>query len=302
MPPAYLNLLENGELRRRAEVAVADLADCTGCARECRVNRLEQGGARGYCRIGRRAVVHGCFAHHGEENCLRGRGGSGTIFFSGCNLRCVFCQNFDISCELVGSPVDAKELAECMLDLQERECHNVNFVTPSHVVPQILEALVDAAERGLRLPLVYNTGGYDSLKTLELLDGVVDIYMPDFKFASAEASERFLHARDYPDVAKTAVKEMYRQVGDLTFDERGIAERGLLVRHLVMPEDLAGTGEIMRFLATEISPKTYVNVMPQYRPAGLARRYPEIDRPVTVEEYQAAVEAADGAGLRLDGA
>ena len=210
-----------------------------------------------------------------RKTCLRGRGGSGTIFFSGCNLRCVFCQNFDISCELVGSPVDAKELAECMLDLQERGCHNVNFVTPSHVVPQILEALVDAAERGLRLPLVYNTGGYDSLKTLELLDGVVDIYMPDFKFASAEAGERFLHARDYPDVAKTAVKEMYRQVGDLTFDERGIAERGLLVRASCDARGpLREPAKSCGFSPRRFLPKTYVNVMPQYRPAGIGSSIP----------------------------
>ena len=301
MNPAYLNLLENGELRRRANVAVAGLVDCVGCARECHVNRLGDAGQLGYCRVGRRAIVHGCFAHHGEEDCIRGRGGSGTIFFSGCNLRCVFCQNYDISCEMVGSPVDARELADCMLDLQGRGCHNVNFVTPSHVVPQILESLVDAAERGLRLPLVYNTGGYDSLKTLRLLDGVIDIYMPDLKFASPEVSERLLNAPDYPKVAKAALKEMHRQVGDLVLDEGGIAQRGLLVRHLVMPNNLAGTDELMRFLATELSPNTFVNVMPQYRPEGLAQRYPEINRVVTVAEVQAAVEAAEGAGLHRFG-
>jgi putative pyruvate formate lyase activating enzyme len=251
-----------------------------------------------YCRTGRWAILSSACAHHGEEDCLRGWEGSGTIFFSQCNLRCVFCQNFDISWQGHGQPVGAEELADLMLQLQDRGCHNVNLVTPSHVVPQILEGLVVAAQRGLRLPLVYNTGGYDRLETLQRLDGVVDIYMPDFKFWNPETARELARAADYPEVARTAVKEMHRQVGDLVLDGQGLARRGLLVRHLVMPGGLDETRQIMRFLAKEVSADTFVNVMPQYHPEGLANRYPAIARPLTHGDFREAVRIAREEGLR----
>jgi putative pyruvate formate lyase activating enzyme len=296
--PAYVELFETGELARRAKRAVDSLADCAVCARQCRVDRLDDADPKSFCRTGRRAVVSSCFAHHGEESCLRGWNGSGTIFFSHCNLRCVFCQNFEISWGGEGRETAADDLANMMLGLQSAGCHNVNFVTPSHVVPQILEALCVAAASGLRLPIVYNTGGYDRVETLRLLDGVVDIYMPDFKFWAPEAGKELAHAEDYREVACAAIREMHRQVGDLVIDDRGLARRGLLVRHLVMPNDLAGTREVMRFLAREISPDTFVNVMPQYRPAGYAHRYESINRPIRREEYQAALAVAREGGLR----
>lgn len=238
----------------------------------------------------------------GRESCVDGilvRGiATDTIFFSQCNLRCVFCQNFDISWEGHGRPVTAEQLTDQMLRLQELGCHNINFVTPSHVVPQILEALVVAAERGLRLPLVYNTSGYDQVETLRWLEGVVDIYMPDFKFWNPETAHELAKAADYPDVARAAIKEMHGQVGDLVLDERGLARRGLLVRHLVMPGGLDDTRQILRFLAQEVSPDTFVNVMPQYRPEGLASQHPTIARPLTGSEFQAAVAIASEEGLR----
>ncbi len=252
------------------------------------------------CRTGRLAQVSSAFAHFGEEDCLRGSHGSGTIFFSYCNLKCVFCQNYDISWEGGGRPVDASELADLMLALQQRGCHNINLVTPEHVVPQVLEALPLAATRGLRIPIVYNTSAYDSLRSLQLLDGVVDIYMPDFKVWSPEIARRLLQADDYPAVARRAIKEMHRQVGDLALDEDGLAVRGLLVRHLVMPGGVAGTREVSRFLSTEVSPDTYVNIMGQYHPAGrvgLEGRYPEIDRRVSRAEMLDAYRVAAEEGL-----
>jgi len=290
--PSYLTLLESGELGRRAHEAVQALADCTCCPRQCHADRREEECPRAYCHTGRLALVSSAFPHHGEEDCLRGRAGSGTIFFSQCNLRCVFCQNFDISWEGHGRPVSAEQLADQMLRLQELGCHNINLVTPSHVVPQILEALLVAAKRGLRLPLVYNTSGYDRLETLRWLDGIVDIYMPDFKFWNPETAQELAKAADYPEVARAAIKKMHRQVGDLVIDEHGLARRGLLVRHLVMPGGLDETCQILRFLAQEVSPNTFVNVMPQYRPEGLASQYPTIARPLKRSEFQAAVAIA----------
>jgi len=295
--PAYRNLFATGELAERAGKAVDCLADCAVCARQCHADRRSD-EPKSYCRTGRRASVSSFFPHHGEENCLRGRRGSGTIFFSHCNLRCVFCQNYDLSWLGEGREVDAHQLAAMMLQLEAHGCHNINFVTPSHVVPQILEALVIAAGGGLRLPIVYNTGGYDSLESLRLLDGVVDIYMPDFKFWDAAVGRRMANAANYGEVACHAVQEMHRQVGDLVFDEHGLARRGLLVRHLVMPGGLAGTRQVMRFLAREISPDTFVNIMPQYRPEGQASRYPEIDRAVTMAEWREALDVAREEGLR----
>lgn len=295
--PSYLQLYRSGELARRVKQALAALADCALCGRSCHADRRAEEPRGAFCGIGRHAWVSSAFPHHGEEPCLRGWNGSGTIFFSGCNLRCLFCQNYDISWSRTGSPVEAQDLARLMLRLQELGCHNINFVTPSHVVPQILEALPQAIEGGLRLPLVYNTGGYDSLETLALLDGVIDIYMPDIKFTDPEVTQRLAHAPDYWDVCRAAVREMHRQVGDLVLDDHGLAVRGLLVRHLVMPGGLAGTREAMRFLAREVSPNTFVNIMAQYRPEGRAWEIDGIARRCTVEEYREALAIAKEEGI-----
>jgi putative pyruvate formate lyase activating enzyme len=300
--PAYLALHPAGELQRRADRAVAALAECRACPRDCGIDRLADKTAA--CLTGRYARVSSYFPHRGEEDCLRGRRGSGTIFFARCNLRCVFCQNADISQARVGFETKPKRLAAMMIELQELGCHNINFVTPEHVVPQILEALPLAVEAGLRLPLVYNTSAYDCLDSLRLLDGVVDIYMPDFKLWDEAASLRYLKARDYPAAARAALQEMHRQVGPLQMDKRGLARRGVLVRHLVMPGRLADTRAILHFLAEELSPDTYVNLMDQYYPAHKvvnSGRYPEINRRITSQEYHEAQEAAAAAGLwRLD--
>jgi putative pyruvate formate lyase activating enzyme len=295
--PAYLSLLRSGELAARARLAREHLEDCDLCARYCHVNRLES--TRGaVCRTGERAVVSSFGPHHGEEDCLRGRRGSGTIFFSWCNLRCVFCQNWEISWKGEGGELGEAELAAIMLRLQEMGCHNINFVSPSHVVAQILAALAIAAERGLRLPLVYNTGGYDSPEALALLDGVIDIYMPDMKYGDPELARKYSHIRDYVRHNQAAVREMHRQVGDLVLDADSIALRGLLVRHLVLPAGIAGTEEVVRFLAEEISTDTYLNLMEQYRPCFKAGQFPEIDRPLTSREYAEALELTRRYGLR----
>jgi putative pyruvate formate lyase activating enzyme len=253
------------------------------------------------CGVGSEAWVSSAGPHFGEERPLVGRGGSGTIFLAGCNLDCIFCQNAEISHGREGAAASPEQLARTMLGLQDMGCHNINFVTPTHQVPQILGALVLAAARGLRLPLVYNCGGYESVETLKLLDGVVDLYMPDFKYGDEAVGRELSGVRDYPAIARAAVREMYRQVGDLVMDERGVARRGLLVRHLVLPGGLAGTDGVMRFLA-DLSPATYVNVMSQYRPRRQAGRHPLLSRPVSRQEVAAGVAAARSAGLhRLDG-
>ncbi len=295
--PAYLRLYRTGELQRRAQQAVQGLAACRACPRNCEADRLAD--ERAICCTGRYVVVSSFFPHLGEENCLRGWRGSGTIFFAHCNLRCVFCQNYDISHLGHGRETPPEELAGMMLALQHQGCHNINLVTPEHVVPQVLEALVLAVEGGLRLPIVYNTSAYDALESLRLLDGVVDIYMPDFKLWSRDRARRYLKAPDYPEVARQALREMHRQVGALTFDERGLALRGVLVRHLVMPGMLEETAAILRFLAEEISPDTYVNIMAQYRPEGevSAQKYPELNRPITTREYARAFEIGRQVGL-----
>lgn len=299
--PAYLRLYESGELGRRVEAALERLADCRLCPRDCGVNRLEDNFA--VCKTGRHAIVSSYFAHFGEEDCLRGTRGSGTIFFGWCNLRCVFCQNYQVSWMGEGRGTTHESLARMMIDLQELGCHNINFVTPEHVVPQILEALPLAIKRGLRLPLVYNTSAYDSLDSLQLMDGVVDIYMPDFKFWEPEMARRYIKAPDYPEAARQAIREMHRQVGPLIVDENGLALRGLLLRHLVMPREVAGTRQILDWIAREIGPDTYVNLMDQYYPAGKVSgtEYEEISRRVTPDEYRQALEYARAAGLcRLD--
>lgn len=292
----YLALYESGELQRRALEARDLLGNCQMCPRRCKVNRLEN--QKGICKTGRKAMVASYNPHFGEEAPLVGMGGSGTIFFSNCNLLCVFCQNFEISHLGEGVEISEGQLAAIMVSLQKQGCHNINFVTPSHVVPQILGALPTAVEKGLSIPLVYNSSGYDSLETLKLLEGIIDVYMPDFKFWSGENAKRYARAGDYPERAREAIREMHRQVGDLVLDSRGIAERGLLVRHLVMPESLEETGYIMNWLAREISENTYVNVMEQYRPCGQAFKYPPIDRPLDQAEYKESVGLAKKAGLR----
>jgi putative pyruvate formate lyase activating enzyme len=299
MEPAYIGAYKENTLHERIEKALSILTCCTLCPRTCRVNRFA--GELGVCRTGRQAKVSSFAPHFGEEDPLVGRGGSGTIFFTHCNLRCVFCQNYDISHLGEGYEISPGSLATIMIRLQEQGVHNINFVTPSHVVAQILEALPLAIEAGLHVPLVYNSGGYDSVETLELLDGIVDIYMPDLKFADSEVARRYCDAPDYPERAQAALKEMHRQVGDLVINEWGIAERGMLVRHLVMPEGKAGTYELMKFVAEEISQNTYVNIMNQYRPCGGAAQFSELTRAVTPAEYQQALNDAQAAGIsRID--
>ena len=295
----YLRLHSNGALAQRASEALALLESCELCPRMCRVNRLS--GETGFCRTGRNAVVASYNAHFGEEAPLVGRFGSGTIFISSCNLLCSFCQNYEISHLGEGVELDPPNMAEIMLELQRRGCHNINFVTPTHVVPQILEALNIAAAAGLMVPLVYNCGGYERVETLKLLEDVFDIYMPDFKFWDNVWAERFCNAPGYRETACLALEEMHRQVGDLVMDEDGNACRGLLVRHLVMPEGVSGTRHVMEFIALHISPATYVNVMDQYRPCGKAVGDNLIGRRLTAKEYRDAVAAARAAGLsRLD--
>ncbi len=295
--PAYRTLLRSGELEERVRRAWARLADCDLCPRECHVNRrVTTKGA--VCRTGERAVVASYQPHFGEEACLVGRYGSGTIFFSWCNLRCQFCQNYDISQLGQGREVGPAELAAMMLDLQDRGCHNINFVTPSHVVPQILAAVLTAAERGLGIPLVYNTSGYDALATLKLLDGAIDIYMPDLKYADEDRARTYSKVRRYPALSQAAVKEMHRQVGNLVVDAAGVAQRGVLIRHLVLPNDVAGTAEVVRFLSEEVSPNTYLNLMDQYRPCYNAHASGALSRRLTRTEYSDALRLADAAGLQ----
>jgi putative pyruvate formate lyase activating enzyme len=312
--PAYL-ALPDGVLRTRAEHAVAALADCRLCPRDCGVNRLAN--AWSACKTGRHALVSSAFPHFGEEDCLRGWNGSGTIFFGHCNLRCVFCQNYDIS-QAIKPPKPLKgpnaslsepeseqgcrpeELAALMLALQQRGCHNINFVTPEHVVAQILEGVAIAAESGLELPLVYNTSAYDARESIELMNGVIDIYMPDFKYWTSESSATYLKAADYPESARRVIKAMHEQVGPLVIGDNGLARRGLLIRHLVMPGALGETRAILEWIATELGPETYVNLMDQYRPEGLVseRKYSEINRRVTGGEFRTAQQMAADLGLR----
>lgn len=293
--PGYLNLLKTGELKSRAEKLVLMLEDCVLCPHQCKVNRLE--GERGFCKTLENPIVSSAQPHLGEEAELVGYYGSGTIFFSHCNLKCSFCQNYEISYCGEGNEMEASRLAQVMLDLQNQKCHNINLVSPSHIIPQIVEAIYIAAQNGLNIPIVYNTGGYDLVDSLRLLDGIIDIYMPDIKFADNELALKYIGVKDYSDIARDAVKEMHRQVGNLKIDHRGIAYRGLLIRHLVLPHNLAGTDEIMEFVANEISKDTYVNIMAQYYPAHKALRIPELSERITEEEYESALRSAEKAGL-----
>jgi putative pyruvate formate lyase activating enzyme len=301
--PAYLALHREGRLRERVEAALRELEDCCACPRDCHCNRLR--GETRACHTGRHAVVSSAFPHFGEEDCLRGWQGSGTIFFGLCNLRCSFCQNWQISQQRAGQELGPAGVADLMLDLQEQGCHNINFVTPEHVAPQVIEAVAEAAARGLRLPIVYNTSAYDALSSLRLLDGIVDVYMPDFKFWRPETALALASARDYPQRAREAIKEMHRQVGPLTLGPDGLARRGLLVRHLVMPGQEDEAAAIFEWLAREVSPDTYVNIMGQYRPdyrvgqiaLNGSVKYAGIGRAPRAQEMEAAFTAARRAGL-----
>ena len=272
------------------------MGSCTLCPRECKVNR--RNGQTGFCGIGAEPVVSSAGPHFGEESVLVGSGGSGTIFFAGCNLGCVFCQNYDISHNRHGHKVTIEQLARSMLELQYYDCCNINFVTPTHVAPAIVAALELARKDGLILPTVYNTGGYDSVETLKLLEGFVDIYMPDMKYADAKVAEQLSAAPDYPQINRKAIKEMHRQVGDLKTD-KGVAAHGLLVRHLVLPENIAGSFEIIDFLAEQISTKTTINVMGQYHPCFEASSHPAINRCPTTEEIRSARRYAIQKGLNV---
>lgn len=295
---ALRRLYLDGELARRVELLQGRLACCDLCPRGCNVDRSR--GERGVCGVGREALLSSFGPHHGEERPLSGWKGSGTVFFSGCNLACVFCQNWEISQRRDGYPVGDRELARIFLGLQQQGCHNLNLVTPSHVVPQILAALLLAVESGFALPVVYNSGGYEAPTILEQLDGVVDIYLPDIKFADSPRAAPFLGVGDYAEISRAALREMHRQVGDLEVGTAGVARRGVLVRHLVLPGELAGTSQILEFLAREISPATCLNLMDQYRPCYLAGDFPPLQRRPTREDMQRARGEARALGLRLD--
>ena len=288
-------ILPNKVQEERVKEAFKILEDCTLCPRSCRVNRLND--ERGYCAMGRDLEVASYGAHYGEEDVLAGSGGSGTIFLNSCNLSCVFCQNYDISQLRNGWVVSQDEFVQMMLSLQERGCHNINFVTPTHFMPQILKAVLTAQGKGLCVPLVYNCGGYESLRSLQLLEGIIDIFMPDMKYLDEETAHRLSNAPNYPNIAKIALKEMYRQVGDLVIDERGVAIKGMLIRHLVLSDNLAQTGQILRFIAQEVSLNSYVNIMDQYRPCYNAQHFLHLTRPITQQEYIQATNEARKLGL-----
>ena len=288
--PSYISLFEKGELGQRIRILKEFLKECRLCPRECRVDRLN--GEKGVCQAGLEPMVSSAFPHFGEELPLVGYHGSGTIFLTHCNLRCIFCQNCDISHLGNGEPMTSSDMARVMVGLQEMGCHNINFVTPTHYAPQIVASLPEAIEKGLRLPIVYNCSGYESIEVIRLLEGVVDIYMPDAKYMDRKHSRKFSNAPDYPEVIKEVLKEMHRQVGDLTINPKGIAERGLLIRHLVMPNGVASSEAVLRFIAEEISTHCYVNIMDQYRPEYRAHEYPEINRRITQKEYLEATQWA----------
>jgi putative pyruvate formate lyase activating enzyme len=290
-----LEAYENGRLAQVVETALKRLECCQICPRRCKINRLEN--KPGFCRIGRNPRVYSYLAHHGEEPPISGSSGSGAIFFSGCNMACGYCQNFKFSQSNTGREVEAKDLAGFMLELQALGCHNINLVTPTHILPQILEALIIAIEKGLKLPLVYNTSGYDSLETLKLLEGIIDIYLPDMRYAANKPALKYSKAPDYPEVNRTAIKEMYQQVGIAHFDENDIMIKGMIIRHLVLPEGVAGTEEIMKFISQEISPESYISLMSQYMPYHKATDFKELSRRLTIQEYEAAVSLMQKHGL-----
>ncbi|MFC2056587.1 radical SAM protein [Chloroflexota bacterium] len=290
--PGYIALFRSGELERRVEVLEATLASCDICPRECGVNRLE--GEQGFCHSAYLPVVSAVCAHYGEEPVISGSRGSGTVFFGNCNMRCVYCQNYQISQsweKQQSMEMDCYALAERMLYLQdELECHNINFVSPSHFVTQLVRAVLEAVPMGLRLPLVYNTNGYDSVKFLGALEGIISIYLPDLRYSSDNWSIKYSQAPDYVEHSRAAIKEMHRQVGDVVLDEAGIAQRGLIVRHLILPNGLAGSGESLTWLVNELSPSVTVSIMAQYFPAHLAPRIPLLSRTISPSEYREVVD------------
>jgi putative pyruvate formate lyase activating enzyme len=293
--PVYLKTYERGEMEERIEKLEEILSECKLCPRECGVNRKK--GEKGYCNSDEHLMFSSVHPHFGEESVLVGTQGSGTIFLTNCNLGCLYCQNYDISHLGYGMKTTEEELAMSMLGLQKRGCHNINFVTPTHFTPQIVKAIKIAVEKGLNIPIVYNCGGYESKSTIELLDGIVDIYMPDIKYGDVESAKKYSNAPDYFSKCKEAIKEMHRQVGDLKVDERGIAWRGLLIRHLVLPNGIAGSEEVLRFVAEEISKESYINIMSQYRPMYKAYEHKKLNRPIKLSEYRDAIEIAKHLGL-----
>jgi putative pyruvate formate lyase activating enzyme len=295
MYPSYLNLSKN-KLDQRIKKLFKILENCEICPKKCQVNRLR--GEKGFCKLGKLPMVSTYHPHFGEEKVLVGQGGSGTIFFCSCNLACVYCQNYEISQLRIGEEISFERLAEMMIELQNRGCHNINLVTPTPQVPQIVKALSIARELGLRLPLVYNTNAYDSVKTLKLLEGIIDIYMPDAKYSDDKIALKFSNAPNYFEIMKKSIKEMHRQVGDLIIDDEGIAVKGLLVRHLVLPNNLVGTEKIVKFLAKEISKNTFLNIMSQYFPYFRSRKFPELNRPITEEEYRESIKLAKKSDLK----
>jgi putative pyruvate formate lyase activating enzyme len=296
--PAY-KLLPSGILSDKIQEAEEILKECTLCPRECRVDRTSD--ERGFCRTGSKPFISSWGPHFGEESPLVGRFGSGTIFFGNCNLGCLYCQNYSISHLGEGVEMSFEKLADIMLSLQKEGCHNINFVTPTHQMPMILRSLQIASQKGLNVPIVYNCGGYESLHAIKLLEGIVDIYMPDFKYMDPAMAKKYSYAKDYPEAAMLAIKEMHRQVGDLVID-KGIALRGVLVRHLVLPEGIAGTPDVVKFIAEQISRDTYINIMDQYHPCYKAFENPPLSRRITNKEYIEALRLAQEAGLRrIDG-
>lgn len=292
--PGYITLQKSGELEERIQKLFSILRSCQLCARKCKVNRLE--GERGYCQSGKDLTVSSYGSHFGEEPELVGVHGSGTIFMTNCNLLCIYCQNYEISHLGEGEVQTEKKVAGYMLRLQEIGCHNINLVTPTHFTPQLVMAISIAARQGLCLPIVWNCGGYENVETIKLLNGIVDIYMPDIKYYDNNSAKKYSDAPDYFDRCKESVGEMYRQVGDLKLDERGIAFRGLLVRHLVLPNNIAGSYEVLKFIVS-LSKDTYVNIMKQYRPCGEAHLYKELNRRITSDEYIKTVNEASALGL-----
>ncbi|KPK42999.1 MAG: radical SAM protein [Omnitrophica WOR_2 bacterium SM23_29] len=295
MYPSYLELYSNGQLNKRAKEAESLLVSCSLCPRKCGINRLKDN--RGYCKIGNLARIYSYMPHLGEEPPISGYRGSGTIFFSGCNMACVYCQNYKFSQLNEGKEVEVEELSEFMLELQKLNCHNINLVTPSHILPQILKALILAIPQGLKLPLVYNTSGYELPETIKLLDGIVDIFLPDMRYSDNEMSARYSNAPDYPEYNQASVKQMYRQLEEAKFDEQGLIKKGLIIRHLVLPNNIAGTARIMHFIAQEISAHTYISLMSQYLPCHNADKFPELFRRMSEQEYNQAKKIMLNSGL-----
>jgi putative pyruvate formate lyase activating enzyme len=293
--PRYRKLIENGELRKRIDSLYKILESCELCPRNCKVNRLK--GERGYCKAGSKLAISSYGAHFGEERELVGRYGSGTIFMTYCNLLCIYCQNFDISHLGYGEEISIKNVADRMLSLERRGCHNINLVTPTHFAPQLVKAVEAAAKKGLNVPIVWNCSGYENVEVIKLLEGVVDIYMPDMKYGDREYAKKFSNALDYFERSMEAVMEMHRQVGDLKVDEKGVAYRGLLIRHLVLPNNIAESEKVLEFIANRLSKESYVNIMAQYRPCGKAYEYKELSRRPSSSEYIKVIEFARKLGL-----